>query len=333
MLNVFGLILVVFSSQALTAATLNQFEGKAQGTTYHISYTGEPKAKLPALVEKTLAEFDKTFSNYRPDSEISQINAQQSTNWQKLSPELYRILAFALTVSQATEGAFDITLGQELKTWGFGAYNKGLKKVPSESEIAQALKDSGYLQLELRANPPALRKKNPRLLLDLSGIAQGYAVDVVSKLLDQQGLKGFLVEIGGELYARGEKAPGRPWILAIDAPIASQGAIAQTVKLKDLALSTSGNYRDFFEKDGQHYSLIFDPRQGRPIARDIASASVLAKSCLEADAYTKAFMILPEAKRQALAQKLKLPVFLMKHKGSSFDNIYYQDFESYLAFL
>lgn len=300
------------------AERIHFFQGMAQGTQYHIRYRGHEQPDLPMLVEDFLADFDRIFSNYRPDSEVSRFNQHPSTEWFSVSPALERLVAESLRLSIKTEGAFDISIGALLKLWGFGPYKRLLPSLPDSAAIAAALKQSGYQNLETQQEPPALRRKVFGLEIDLSGIAQGHAVDQLAALLERRGILSYMVEIGGEVLTKGEKAPDVDWRIAIEAPQREAGRIVTIVRPRGQGLATSGDYRNFFEIDGQRYPHILDPRQGRPVRQDLASASILAPTVTEADAYAKVWMVLGSAEAQEKALAWNLPSFLIIRDGHDF---------------
>lgn len=314
--------LFVFSYATLSSAKPNEwrdFDGRTQGTSFRIRYYGISDETISKKVDARLKGIDRVFSNYRKDSVIEAFNARQTTEWQSVPMEMMSLVSKALGFSRVTQGAFDITIGQSLKVWGFGPYRtaSGKPSVPSESMIAEALSKSGFRFLEVRENPPALRKLHRELLVDLSGIAQGYTVDQLSELLEKEGILTYLVEVGGELRGRGKNAQGEPWQVALENPALDSG-LGPLVSLDHSSLSTSGNYRDFVDIEGKRYSHIFDPRIGRPIPSEFASASVMTSDCTSADALAKAFLILSEQDQKALASKLRLSVILQKRVGKDF---------------
>jgi thiamine biosynthesis lipoprotein len=304
------------------------FHGETQGTFYHIRYSGKEQRDLQEAVEEFLADFDRIFSNYRPDSEVSQFNRHPSTEWFSVSPSLERLVATSLQFSIKTEGAFDITIGALLKIWGFGPYKRADPAVPDAAAIAAALRQSGYRRIETRSEPPSLRRKVPGLEIDLSGIAQGHAVDQIAELLESRGIRSYMIEIGGEVLAKGEKYPGVDWRIAIEAPQRESGQIVTTVRPKGLGLATSGDYRNFFEADGQRYSHILDPRLGRPVQHKLASVSVLAPTVTEADAYAKVWMVLGSVEAQEKALAWKLPSFFIYRNSDGFSSQAIAGFEA-----
>ncbi len=307
------------------------FEGRAQGTEYHMSYVGPLDPGLSEEVTSFLADFDTIFSNYRADSEISRFNASQSTDWFPVDPRLAALLHRAKGFSEQSQGLFDVTIGALVKAWGFGAYKRNPPRIPSEQEIAAAMALVGHQHLTVQLQPPAIKKDIPGLLIDLSGIAQGYAVDLVADLFERRNHSSYLIEIGGETFTKGRKAPGQDWTLAIESPRAEPGTYAQLIHPKGLALATSGDYRNYFEKDGKRYSHLLDPRTGRPITHKLASVSVLAKDCTTADAMTKPFMVLGPEQGQKLAEQLKMPIYLIIKGEKDFEEKSAAGFDKYIV--
>lgn len=321
--SILTLMLMFWGSlaEALEINTPHTFEGKAQGTSYHVRYVGKEVPRLPEEVESFLRDFDKTFSNYRPDSEVSRFNREAKEGvWFPVSRELFQLIKLAMELSEKSQGRFDITLGALLELWGFGPYKKAkaVQDIPSEAALEQARQRSGYQKLKLSSEPRALIKTVSGLEIDLSGIAQGYAVDRLGALLEARGIENYLVEIGGEIKSKGQKAPGLDWQVSIDSPAGVQTGGAIVIKLRDQALATSGSYRNYFEKKGKRYAHILNPLSGQATEGELASASVLAKTAAEADAWAKVLMILGPGGARAWAEKTGLPSFIIVPSGSSF---------------
>ena len=248
------------------------------------------------------------MSNWRDDSELSRLNASETTDSLPVSDPLALVLEAALRVHDESGGAFDITVGPLLRLYGFGPDGdpRSAAPAPEAVEAARARVGSGLLALERPDGQAALRREVPGVELDLSGIAKGYAVDRVSTILTGLGFAEHLVEVGGEIQARGE------WTVGIQDPT---GGLTTTVHrsfpVRDLGMATSGGYRDFRaaagEEEGRTWTHILDPRIGRPVERRAGSVTVLAGSCLDADAWATALFVLgPEdglelAERQGIA--------------------------------
>ncbi len=304
-------------------------EGSAQGTTYHIRYTGSERPELKKQVDDQLAAFDKIFSNYRPDSEISLFNQQTSSNWIPVHPNLLTLVELSHSISEQTHGAFDITIGALMKVWGFGPFKKKLDVLPSDKEIAAAKKNVDYRQLLTRKSPPALKKTNPNLYVDVSGIAQGYSVDLIAEFLDSLGLKNYMVEIGGEIKARGQKPAGKEWELALEDP-SMEPLNAARVHVVNKGLTTAGDYRDYFEKDGKRFSHTIDPRIGKPIQHTMASVTVIANSAAEADGWDTALLVMGPEETRKLTREKKLAALMILRKDGRFTTEMMGGFERYL---
>ena len=183
--------------------------------------------------------------------------------------------------------------------------------MPTDDQIAAAQADVGWQSLEVRLQPPALRKGKPGVHVDLSAIAKGFAVDEISRLCASHGIADYMVEIGGEVRTRGRKRDGTEWRIGVEAPVAGVRALQTVVEVGDAALATSGDYRNFFEADGRRYSHEIDPRTGRPITHELTSASVLAEDCMRADAWATALMVLGPDDAYQVAVEERLEVLLL----------------------
>jgi len=196
-----------------------------------------------------------------------------------------------LRVSEATGGAFDVTVGPLVNLWQFGPEQDDSLR-PSDQELERVRDAIGYWLLEVRLDPPAVRKRHPECYIDLSAIAKGFGVDEIARLCQEHGLDAYLVEIGGEIRARGEKEPGLSWVVGIEAPQADRRALQRRIPLSNLSLATSGDYRNFRNVDGRRISHTIDPRTGRAVDHALASVTVLTDTCMEADALATALMVL-----------------------------------------
>lgn len=282
---------VWFSDQP-DAPTPLTISGPTMGTTYSITLAQSPASatELARDLQTLLDCFEKKLSTYHPDSELSRFNESRDDDWFAVSDAAARVLAEAQAISHLTTGAFDVTIAPLVNLWGFGI--KRHSAIPTNETIAAARQSVGHQFLDVRLSPPALRKTTPRLTVDVNGIAPGYAVDLLAHKLDTMGYRDYLIELGGELRARGQSHLGRPWRVGIESPVANVRKIQRTIELRARALATSGDYRKFFEQDGRHYSHTIDPRTGRPVANALASVSVVADSCARADALATALMVL-----------------------------------------
>jgi thiamine biosynthesis lipoprotein len=282
--------------------------GKTMGTTYHIKVVAglfTSAEKLKKEIDDRLAAINRSMSTYDPDSEISRFNAIRSTQ-ETLSPstDFLKVLKVAGEIHRLTEGAWDGTLDPLITLWGFG--RKGTPgTVPDQAEIDRALKHVGFDLIQLD-DSGTLRKSAPAVTLDLASIAKGYGVDAISRLLGNHGLENFLVEIGGEVYARGHRKDGRAWRVGINRP--DRGAalddVYKAVNLTNQAMATSGDYRIFFQAGDRYYSHIIDPRTGWPETSGVVSATVVAANCTVADGLATALMVMGPGRGVALVNQL-----------------------------
>ena len=286
------------------------------GTFYTVKVVGlaegAPARELHRRIEALLAAINRAMSTYDLDSELSRFNANTSTDWVTVSPELQQVAATAQEISRMTDGAFDSTVGPLVNLWGFGPTATAAEPPPTAA-IRQALARVGHSRLATRAVPPALRKSHPDLELDLSAIAKGYAVDAVAELLQRQGHAHWLVEIGGELRARGRNARDALWQIGIERPASIGRGLSTVIALRDEAVATSGDYRNFYRLAGRQYSHIVDPASGRPVVRDVAAVTVVHGSAMYADALATALMVMGEAAAFELATAHDLAVLLLMH--------------------
>lgn len=290
------------------------YSGHTMGTTYTIKVVQAPgeSGKLDDAIEDRLARINGLMSTFLPDSELSRFNQHLSTKPFAVSAETARVVDEAIRISSLTGGAYDITIGPLVNLWGFG-YGKKTEQIPPPAKITATLKQIGSHHLKVTTMPPTLAKSLPTLELDLSSIAKGFGVDSVGELLEEAKINRYMVEIGGEVRTRGLNQRGQPWVIAIESPIANIRKVQRIVRLQNMAMATSGDYRNYFERDGRRYSHIIDPRSGLPISHRLASVTVLASDCLRADAFATALFVLGETEGFKLAEREKLAaVFIVK---------------------
>lgn len=294
------------------------YSGPTMGTSFSIKATHLPKGvrarEIEYLIKKRLAEINQHMSTYIKDSELSLINSSQSTGSQFISPELYTVISAAEEVSRLSGGAFDITVGPLVNLWGFGPEKIGYQ-APADKDIHQALSQVGYDNIILTGRLVTLSKRLPGLSIDLSALAKGYAVDEVAKLLEEQGVTNYMVEIGGELYLKGSNLQGKNWRIAIEKPNTEKRELQKVLSITDIAMATSGDYRNFFEQDGQYFSHTIDPRTGYPVTHKLASVTVLSDTTMKADAWATALMVLGPDEGFNIAEQQELAVlFIIKTK-------------------
>lgn len=298
--------------------TIQKLEGPAQGTTYHISYWSEEPVDAKAIkadIENEFAVIDKLLSNYRPDSTIETFNSVENTESQEVGGEIVSLVKIAQVVNQASQGCYDLTIKPLFDLWGFRG---DVLTIPKDSTILTTLKQIGMAKLEV-VDDTHLRKKQADLKVDLSSIAQGYSVERISKVLAQKGIVNYLVEIGGELKTNGVKPGLQPWRIAVERPLPEERVMHKVVTMpKDspMAVMTSGTYRHYFDDHGQRYSHILDARNGRPVAHNLVSATVLISDPTVADAWSTALLCLGPKDGMAAANTAKIPALFIELQGN-----------------
>lgn len=308
--------------------------GPTMGTTYSVKVAAAPDGvdshSLRVATDEILARIDRTMSGYRGDSEISRFNQSPSTDWFEVSADLATVVDCALQVSRESDGAFDITVGPLVAAWGFGAAGEPVD-VPDEAKLAELKARVGFQKLQARLNPPALRKEDGSLILDLNGIAPGYAVDRIAERFRSMHVANFMIDIGGEVRALGRNAHGQPWRIAVERPIDAEPEPYAIVQLDDAAVTTSGEYRHYYDRDGHRYSHTIDPRTGRPVVHSLASVVVIGPTSMYTDAWATALNVLGTEAGQALASKLGMPVLFIEAQGGQLRSISTRQFQTYLA--
>jgi FAD:protein FMN transferase len=285
------------------------FNGTTMGTTYQVKIiTGyfSGTSGLKEKIDNQLQAINQSMSTYIVDSEISRFNHIKDTQERlAISDDFLQVMLAARDIYEKTDGAWDGTLKPLVNLWGFGNTRQAYQ-VPDKTDINKQMRWVGFQHIEI--DPQGyLRKKQSAITLDLASIAKGYAVDQVSGLLQELGLANFLVEVGGEVFASGVRKDGTPWRVGINQPstTASTADIYQVVPLKNSAMATSGDYRNYFEAHGQRYSHILDPRTGYPVNNGVVSVSIVTKSCMLADGLATAIMVMGLEKGMTLLHSLK----------------------------
>ncbi len=308
-----------------------QLSGNTMGTTFNITIVGKELID-PALINMTLNNIENTMSTYRPDSELMQLNSAPLDTWIDVSSSLYEVLMISQEVSALSDGAFDITVSPLVNLWGFGPDSPARNASPSLADIEALMPNIGFEYLLIADNREAVLKK-AMISLDLSAVAKGYAVDVLAELLETNDISNYLIEIGGEIRTNGHNAQGELWRVAIEAPLLSdpnRNAL-QIIELSDLSLASSGDYRNFFEVDGNYYSHTIDPNSGRPIIHDLASVTVIAETSAVADALATAFNVMGVEKAMTLANSKHIPAYFISNKADGFVQSYSEDFAPFLS--
>ena len=327
---------LVLTNCSLQTPDLEQyvFRGATMGTSYNIKIV-VPKndstntTKLHADIKFLLNYVNSVASTYLDDSELSRFNHDAANRWMAASPDLVGLVDVSMQISRLSGGAFDITVGPLVNLWGFGPEHNPVD-VPSEKEIARRKKLVGYEYLQVRYDPPSLRKNIDSLYCDLSAIAKGWGVDKVAELLESQSFENYLVEIGGEIRAKGTNVKGSAWRIGVSSPRGA-GGIDKVINVTNIGVATSGDYRNYFEKDGVRYSHTIDPRSGAPIQHELASVTVIHPSCMMADAFATAIDVLGPEDGLKLARENNLALFMILKSKEGFEEKMTPSFEQYIA--
>lgn len=292
--------------------------GSSMGTTLEVVVTHRPatvtRADLESAVADVLGEVDRHLSGWNPRSDLVRFNQATSTDWVVVPTLLAEAVEQALAVSRETNGAFDVTVSPLVRAWGFGSGGAEEGTAPDAADLERLGGAVGYLKLASRVHPPALRKSVSALEIDLDGIAPGIAVDRIASRLEALGVQDYLVELGGELRARGRSEAGRPWRVAVEAPLEGQRRPYALVEIDGLGVSTSGDYRDFRDVEGRRISHTIDPRTAAPVVHGLASVTVLHRSAAAADAWATALMVLGPDEGMALAQRRDLAALFVERR-------------------
>lgn len=296
-----------------------QLAGATMGTQYHLSWlesAGGPGAEQVASgVEKILEDINASMSTYREDSRISEFNRAPIAEWVEVDADFYAVFAIARQVSEASDGAYDVSVQPLVNLWGFGP--ELTSGIPSDAAIDAAMAQLGQAEIEMNGQLSALRKHRA-VQLDFSSVAKGYAVDRLANWMTALGIENYLVEVGGELRVSGHSPRGDNWLIAIEKPEAGPRDMLATLSISNVAVATSGDYRNFFEIDGIHYSHTIDPRTGRPVRHELVSVTVVHKSAAAADAWATALTVLGPDKALAAATREQLAVYLVSRAGDGY---------------
>lgn len=289
-----------------------RISGATMGTRYSARFAAPPQAGLggvAAALDAAVAAVDRQMSNWRADSDLTRLNQAAPDRWVPIPPELATVLSRALEIGRESGNAFNIGVGDLVAAWGFGPAPAHGPQRP-----AAAPRPPAHEMLELDLPNGRARKHGP-VALDLCGIAKGFGVDELARLLDAQGLNSWLVGIDGELRTRGTRPDGAAWAIALEAPRDDLRTAMGVVELADAAVATSGDYRHWVRVDGRRVSHTMDPRRGAPLCGGLAAVTVIAGCCMDADAYATALMVAGEGEGLALAGRLGLDALFVSREG------------------
>ncbi|MGP9631962.1 FAD:protein FMN transferase [Halomonas sp. AOP43-A1-21] len=311
-----------------------RLEGGIFGTFYQVSISdpltqGEAEA-LEAGFLAELESVDAAMSTYRDDSELSVFNQAPINEWQPLSNALIEVLAISRSIAEASSGAFDITIGDLVNLWSFGPEARP-KEVPSEQMLAQRLAQVGFDAVQVDTQSMQARRERD-VYIDLSGVAKGHGTDRVAAYLDQQGIEGYLINLGGDMLAHGYRDDNEtPWRVGIETPQDGAPQAQHILPLHNMSVATSGDYRNYFEVDGRRFAHTIDPRTGQPVTHNLASVSVFHPSNAWADAWATALLVVGSEAGMEMALANNLSVLMLIREGDHWQSIVSPAFVDYFG--
>ncbi len=299
-----------------------QLEGMQGTALWHVTLTNPPatltKAELQAGLNQRFAQTNQWLATWDDTSVLAQFNRQQGTDWFAVAPELAQLVELTLQLSQQSNGVYDVTVGPLIKLWGFNSH-ESKTAVPEQAAIDAARAQVGYQKLQVRLEPPALRKSQADVLVNLSSVADGFAADQAGHYLETLGVHDYMVEIAGEVRTRGVSPRGDAWRIAIEKPVDEGRVIQQGVSLQNAGLATSGDYRNFFVEGGKRYSHTVNPATGAPVTHNLASVSVVAADATLADAYATLLMALGEQQGKIFADTHGINAYFIWRTDQGFE--------------
>lgn len=315
---------------AAAGKTPLSFTGVTMGPIqYRVVITDEGIDDAQAIekeISDRLESVNQLMSTYIKTSDVSRFNAAGKDEWIEVDKLTLQVVEKSIDISEKSNGAFDITVGPAVNLWQFGPGKDETKAIPSDAQLKTVKEVVGYKNLELRNAPPAVRKNADGIQIDLSAIAKGFAVDQVADGLAKRGIKNFMVEVGGEVFAKGRGASG-VWRIGIEKPDERMRDVDKVVTLNGKGMATSGDYRNFRLIAGKRYSHAIDPRTCKPVELPPATSSVIADSCMVADAIATALMVIPEADRFDFCKRLGADAYIVtRNKDGELSRTQTKDF-------
>ena len=313
--------------------SINSLNGLTMGTSFSIKWKDNPENEninVREIVGKTLSSINHAMSIYIDKSEISQFNKLKMGEQLKPSADFLKLILLSKEIYDNSNGAFDITIGKEIEKWGFG---KNKKKPDNKKMLTKHTMQKHWNAFVYDKEKNSIYKKSD-FLLDMNGIAKGFAVDKIAQQLEEKQIHHYMIEIGGEVKVKGEKSPNKPWIIGIESPNEDKNKLSGKISSKEnraISVASSGDYRNYWELDGDKYSHIINPRTGKPIGHKTVATSVILENCAEADAWATAMLVLGESEGLAIANKLKIPVlFISKDEKFKLNTVSNNLFKEYL---
>ncbi|MRX27773.1 FAD:protein FMN transferase [Kangiella sp. HZ709] len=329
----FSLFIIFVFSSCSNQADYKKIIGSTMGTSYSIiaKVTDQDIQLIHQTIEAELEDINQLMSTYVPNSEINQFNNLKEDSCFKFSEKTWQVLLASKQIYEETEGAFDITLGPLISRWGFSA-EEYQQQVPNEAEIKALLAVVGTDKLDFNTQAQCVTKSIPSMSINLSAIAKGYAVDQLAKILEENNIQDYLVEIGGEVKAKGLKQNRLNWKIAVEKPSNNVNRNQSVVvNLFNISIATSGDYRNYYEVDGKRFSHTIDPTSGFPVKHNLTSISVLHPSNMYADAYATALNVLGQEKAYAFAEQHNLAIYTITQQSDTPKTRSNNRFDAYIS--
>ncbi len=325
---IFLSLVVIFLCACSGEKKQQSIVGNTMGTYYKVTlYTDENPQELKKDIDKFLELFNMVFSTYIPNSEVSKINTSSYKDL-KVTDTMKKLLNLSLEISRKSRGYFDFTVAPLVKAWGFGPDGKMIKK-PTNEEIKRLRSIVGYEKIKL--DDSVLKRDSTEVKLDFSAVAKGYGVDELVKYLEYKGYGDLIVEIGGEVRARGRKHNGSLWRVGIEGPSEALGnKLVKVVKLNNMSMATSGNYRNYLKLGDEVFGHTIDPKTGMPAKHKLISVSVLSEYCADADAWATAFMAMGAKAGLELANRSNLAALFQVKEGDKIELLTSDAFTKYI---
>ncbi|MCC5878395.1 MAG: FAD:protein FMN transferase [Idiomarina sp.] len=326
-------LLILLLSACSQPAEPQTIRGNIFGTFFEVSigaqHSDADLAEIEDGVLAVLDEVDRQMSTYRDDSVLNQVNQAALDTAVNVEQELFFVLQRSEEMASTSGGAFDHTVGSLVNLWGFGPDGR-IESRPSEQELQRRLDEVGYHFVILDSEAQTVTRTSD-VFIDLSGIAKGYGVDAVSDYLSTQGIDNHLVNIGGDIYAMGMRTEDMRWRIGIEAPADDRQVIQHILPIQNIAMVSSGDYRNYFEHEGVRYSHTIDPTTGEPISHRLAAVTVLADNATDADGWATAIMVLGPERGLAFANQHNIPALLVYREGEGYESLMSQRFEQDFA--
>lgn len=346
--NIFGLIciaaiIVAFAfmnhqktSEIIEKKTTVEVSGPIFGTEYGITVVGDypgGEVKLEQDAMEILNRINKEISTFDQSSELYRFNDLQSTEPFPISQDTALMIVESMRVGKMLNGVMDITVGPLVDLWGFGHIKKELGFTPTDEEIAETKNLVGLdkIHLEFNYEGSTLRKDHPAMRVDLATIGEGYATDELAKMLDYKGISNYLVHVAGAMRAKGFNSSGAPWKIAIEEPDNTIGKPHALIDIHNLAVSTAGSYRNYFEKDGKRFSHAIDPNTGSPITHNTVSVTVIGDRATFTDALDTGLLVMGADQALVFANENNIAIYCLVKTKDGFKARYSRAFKNYLV--